>query len=164
MSQITAAQAGSQNRCAFLDMLAWSEGTVNDPVTQDRGYDVLVTGINGPQRFASYTAFPGIMVQVNHSGLFSSAAGRYQLLKHNYQYYSNLLKMYDFGPLTQDYIAIQQIRERNALPLIDAGNFSGAVDLCNNIWASLPGSPYGQPTHTMDIVQAQYVASGGTVC
>jgi muramidase (phage lysozyme) len=164
MSEITAAQAGSQNRCAFLDMLAWSEGTSTDPVTQDRGYDVLVTGINGPARFASYATFPDILVVVNSAGLESTAAGRYQLLNHNYQYYSAFLKLYDFGPLTQDLIALQQIRERGALPVIDAGNFAQAVQLCNNIWASLPGSPYGQPVHTIDVVQAQYVAAGGTLC
>lgn len=162
MSEITAAQAGGQNLCAFLDMLSWSEGTVTDPVTQDRGYDVLVTGINGPQRFDSYATFPDVLVEVNHNGLYSTAAGRYQLLEHNYQYYSAFLKLFDFGPLTQDLIALQQIRERQAIPVILQGNFTLAVQMCNTIWASLPGSPYGQPVHTMDDVLAQYTAAGGT--
>lgn len=36
-----------QNIAAFLDMLAVSEGTANHPLTKNRGYDVIVTGLDG---------------------------------------------------------------------------------------------------------------------
>lgn len=38
-----------QNIAAFLDMLAVSEGTANHPLTKNRGYDVIVTGLDGKQ-------------------------------------------------------------------------------------------------------------------
>ena len=34
----------NNQRKAFLDMLAWSEGTDNGPQTRNRGYDVIVGG------------------------------------------------------------------------------------------------------------------------
>lgn len=163
MPVISVTQSGGLNRNAFLDMLASSEGTSSDPVTQDDGYDVLVTGVNGPARFASYATFPNVLVKVNDAGLYSSAAGRYQLLNRWWVAYSSLLKLSDFSPLSQDLIALQQIRESRALPYIDAGNLTQAIALCNHIWASLTGSPYGQHTNSLDTLQAAYILNGGTV-
>lgn len=163
MPRITVAQAGSQNRIAFLDMLAASEGTATDPATQDDGYDVLVTGINGPARFTNYAAHPDILVVVNHTGLESTAAGRYQLLYRYWVAYQASMKLPDFGPISQDLIALQQIRERAALPFIDVGNFQKAVALCSNIWASLPGNDYRQHTNTLTDLESVYVAAGGTL-
>ena len=40
--------------------------------------------------------------------------------------------------------ALQQIKERGALPMIDRGDIVKAIDRCSNIWASLPGAGYGQ--------------------
>ena len=50
----------------------------------------------------------------------------------------------DFSPKSQDAVALQQIKERGALPMIDRGDIRQA-DCCSNIWASLPGAGYGQP-------------------
>ena len=36
-------------------------------------------------------------------------------------------------------MALQQIKERGALPMIDRGDIRQAIDRCSNIWASLPG-------------------------
>lgn len=163
MPRITPDQAGGTNRCAFLDMIGASEGTVSDPATQDDGYDVLVTGMNGPQRFASYADHPDILVVVNTSGLESTAAGRYQLLHRYWVAYKQQLNLPDFGPISQDLVALQQIRERGALPYIDSGEFAHSVLLCSNIWASLPGNGYGQHQNTVAMLQAQYQAAGGEV-
>lgn len=163
MPRITPDQAGGQNRCAFLDMLGFSEGTVSDPVTQDDGYDVLVTGMHGPQRFSSYASHPDVLVTVNTSGLQSTAAGRYQLLYRYWVAYKAQLNLPDFSPVSQDLIALQQIRERGALPYIDAGNFAHAVLLCSNIWASLPGNGYGQHQNQVAALQVAYQAAGGEV-
>ena len=44
-------------------------------------------------------------------------------------------------------LALQQIKERGALPMIDRGDIRQAIDRCSNIWASLPGAGYGQFEH-----------------
>ena len=41
-------------------------------------------------------------------------------------------------------MALQQIKERGALPMIDHGDIRQAIDRCSNIWASLPGAGYGR--------------------
>ena len=51
----------------------------------------------------------------------------------------------DFSPKSQDAVALQQIKERGALPMIDRGDIRQAIDRCSNIWASLPGA--GQFEH-----------------
>jgi muramidase (phage lysozyme) len=49
----------SPNLRAFLDMLAFSEGTATSPATKDRGYDVIVTGVDGkPEIMTSYSTHP----------------------------------------------------------------------------------------------------------
>lgn len=59
MAQITPQQAGGVNVVAFLDMLAWSEGTSTSPATKDRGYDVIVTGADRvPEVFTDYSVHP----------------------------------------------------------------------------------------------------------
>ena len=47
-------------------------------------------------------------------------------------------------------MALQQIKERGALPMIDRGDIRQAIDRCGNIWASLPGAGYGQFEHKAD--------------
>ena len=50
---------------------------------------------------------------------------------------------------SQDAVALQQIKERGALPMIDRGDIRQAIDRCSNIWASLPGAGYGQFEHML---------------
>ena len=68
----------------------------------------------------------------------------------------------DFSPKSQDTVALQQIKERGALPMIDRGDIRQAIDRCSNIWASLPGAGYGQFEHKADSLIAKFKA-GGTV-
>lgn len=160
MPTISVAQSGGLNRNAFLDMIAVSE--LSQPLIDatDNGYNVLVGATAAhPLTFPSYATHPNIF----NAALNSDAAGRYQLMHRWYQPYASLLKLSDFSPLTQDLIALQQIRESRALPYIDAGNFAQAVALCNHIWASLTGAPYGQHTNSLDMLQAAYILNGGTV-
>jgi len=163
MPRITAQAAGGQNVLAFLDMLAWSEGTSISKYTQDDGYDVIVGGINSPNTFTNYATHPNVLVTVNSVGLKSTAAGRYQLLYRFWLAYSSQLDLLDFGPVSQDRIAIQQITERLALPDIQAGRIAVAIGKCSNIWASLPGNAYGQRVHTVDDLVAHYIAAGGVM-
>jgi len=158
MPQITPEQAGGQNVCALLDTIAFTEGTDRPPQpTHDRGYDVLVGG----KLFASYARHPDILVRIS-SKLTSTAAGRYQILARQWAAYQPRLHLPDFGPLSQDLYAINQFREQGALPLILAGRLEEAIAKINDIWASLPGSPYGQPTVSMDEALGIYAMHDGT--
>lgn len=160
MAVITPQQAGGKNVVAFLDMIAFSEGTDNGRQrTNDHGYDVLVGG----GLFTGYADHPRQLVALPKLGIKSTAAGRYQLLSRYYDAYKKSLGLKDFSPLSQDLIAIQQIRERKALQLIQAGQFEQAVRQVSNIWASLPGAGYGQHEHKLDNLLAAYRKAGGTV-
>ena len=57
-------------------------------------------------------------------------------------------------------VALQQIKERGALPMIDRGDIRQAIDRCSNIWASLPGAGYGQFEHKADSLIAKIQRSG----
>ncbi|WP_395351078.1 glycoside hydrolase family 104 protein [Variovorax sp. UC122_21] len=156
------------NLSAFLDMLAVSEGTSTSPATKNNGYDVIVTGIDRvPEVFTDYSDHPFAKGRkskvINSKGLTSNASGRYQFMLKDWAHYRALLKLPDFGPQSQDKWAVQLIRERGALPLIDAGRFDEAVARVRNLWASLPGAGYGQPEHNLGQLRAAYLAAGGVV-
>lgn len=160
MPFISPQQAGGKNVCAFLDMIAYSEGTDNGRQrTNHNGYDVLVGG----GLFTGFADHPRKLVALPKLGIKSTAAGRYQLLSRYYDAYKKQLGLKDFSPLSQDLIAIQQIRERRALPLIQAGQFEQAVSQVRNIWASLPGAGYGQHEQKIANLLAAYRNAGGTV-
>lgn len=160
MPFISPQQAGGKNVCAFLDMIAYSEGTDNGRQrTNHNGYDVLVGG----GLFTGYADHPRKLVELPKLGIKSTAAGRYQLLSRYYDAYKKQLGLKDFSPLSQDLIAIQQIRERRALPLIQVGQFEQAVRQVRNIWASLPGAGYGQHEQKIANLLAAYRNAGGTV-
>lgn len=156
----------NSNRKAFLDMLAVSEGTSTSPATRNNGYDVIVTGVDGrPEIFTDYSTHPFAGGRpskvINRKGLTSNASGRYQFMLRDWRHYKALLNLADFGPVSQDLWALQLIRERSALPLIDGGQFVAAVQRCSNLWASLPGAGYGQPEHSMDKLRQAYLDAGG---
>lgn len=162
MARVTAEQAGGANRIALLDAIACSEigvGLMALPQCDD-GYAVLVGATaTDPMVFSSYAKHPNVY----NTKLGSTAAGRYQILYRWWTIYQKRLNLPDFSPVSQDLYALQQLRERRALPLIDAGDFAGAIAAANNIWASLPGSPYGQHTNNLADLQAAYVAAGGVL-
>lgn len=158
----------SKNLQAFLDTLAWSEGTSTSPATKCNGYDVIVTGVNGkPEIFTDFSDHPfnkgRPSKKINSKGLTSNASGRYQFMLKDWAHYKAQLNLSDFGPESQDKWAIQLIKERKALPDIEAGNIELAVSKCRNIWASLPGAGYGQREHSMDDLIARYKTAGGSV-
>ena len=59
-------------------------------------------------------------------------------------------------------MALQQIKERGALPMIDRGDIRQAIDRCSNIWA-YAGAGYGQFEHKADSLIAKFKEAGGTV-
>ena len=155
------------NRKAFLDMLAVSEGTSTSKVTKHNGYDVIVIGTDGKHElitdFSTHPFANGLRPSkvFNSKGETSSASGRYQFMKKDWNHYRDLLKLPDFGAESQDKWALQLIKECRALPAIDAGKFDEAVYLCRKIWASLPGAGYGQHENGIEKLRKAYVAAGG---
>jgi muramidase (phage lysozyme) len=159
----------STNLKAFLEMLAFSEGTSTSPATRCNGYDVIVTGADGRREvFSDFGDHPFAAgrpsKRINSKGLTSNASGRYQFMLRDWAHYRSTLSLPDFGPDSQDLWAIQLIRERRALSLVEAGRFAEAVAAVCNLWASLPGAGYkDQPMRKIEQLAAVYVASGGVI-
>ena len=144
------------NVAAFLDMLSFSEGTID---LGDDGYNKLV---NPAGFFTDYRTHPNVKVQVRKD-LVSTAAGRYQHLSKHWPHYRDQLGLPDFGPESQDTWAIQLIRERKALADVIDGRIAQAVPKCANIWASLPGAGYGQREHPLADLLAKFTEFGGVL-
>ncbi|WP_447902471.1 glycoside hydrolase family 24 protein [Pseudomonas serbica] len=168
MARLAESQAGSRNALAFLDMLAWAEGTSISPATAMNGYDVIVTGIDRqPELFRDFTDHPFARGRksklINSRGLTSNASGRYQQMLKDWPHYKALLRLTDFSPISQDLIALQHIRECRALPDVHQGRIETAIKKCRNIWASLPGAGYGQREHHIENLIKQFLLAGGTL-
>ena len=83
----------NNQRKAFLDMLAWSEGTDNGrQKTRNHGYDVIVGG----ELFTDYSDHPRKLVTLNPK-LKSTGAGRYQLLSRWWDAYRKQLGLKDLS-------------------------------------------------------------------
>jgi muramidase (phage lysozyme) len=156
---------------ALLDTIAHCEGTSTSPATKNDGYDVIVTGIDGkPEIFTSYDDHPFAIREPklirSDPPLHSTAAGRYQVLYRFWRIYEAKLGLTDFSPASQDAVALRQAKECGALAHLEQNNLAQAITSAGRIWASLPGSPYGQPTHTMEAAMALFHGSlaeqGGT--
>ena len=98
----------NNQRKAFLDMLAWSEGTDNGrQKTRNHGYDVIVGG----ELFTDYSDHPRNPVVTPNPNSNQQGAGRYQLLSRWWDAYRKQLGLKDFSPKSQDAVALQ-IKER----------------------------------------------------
>ena len=158
------------NVAAFLDLVACSEGTSkasfsrSAAISIDDGYDVIVAGVDGPEVFTDFSDHPFVhraakLIRASTAttdALFSTASGRYQVLCRYFESYKVSLGLPDFSPLSQDLVAIQQIRERGALPHVESGDIATAITLCSNIWASFPGNSYAQGGHSLTALVAQF--------
>jgi muramidase (phage lysozyme) len=92
----------------------------------------------------------------------STAAGAYQFLSRTWDECRSALALDNFGPASQDLAAVFLIKRRSALEHVIAGRLESAIAACSKEWASLPGSPYGQPVKTILQCRAVYEAAGGT--
>ena len=137
---------------ALLDTIAYTEGTAAS--CENDGYD---TGF-GYNCFASCASHPHIV----WSG--SSASGRYQFLDFTW----DGLGKSDFGPRNQDIAAMELVRRRGVtIPQdrpLDEEEFEAAMHKLSYEWASLPFSPYGQPTKSLEDTRAHYCAFAGCEC
>ena len=81
----------NNQRKAFLDMLAWSEGTDNGrQKTRNHGYDVIVGG-------GEFTGYKSLANLSRYLKLKSTGAGRYQLLSRWWDAYRKQLGLKDFS-------------------------------------------------------------------
>ena len=151
----------NNQRKAFLDMLAWSEELITDvrkPKSwlwrhcRREGNYLLITPITHSQtchakpktQISRRRTLPASFPLV---GCLPQAAWPERLLSENW-----------------DAVALQQIKERGALPMIDRGDIRQAIDRCSNIWASLPGAGYEfRFEHKADSLIAKFKEAGGTV-
>lgn len=140
---------------AFLATIRAGEGTADAG-----GYNRLFGG----NRFDSFADHPRLYITRTMGGkpITSSAAGAYQFLARTWDECAAALDLTDFAPPSQDLAAVYLIRRRGALGDVIAGRFGDAVRKCAREWASLPGSPYGQPTKTLAQAQQTYQRAGGT--
>ena len=145
----------NNQRKAFLDMLAWSEGLITD-VNQKSwlwrhcSESYLLINLISPRKLVTLNpklnrrrTLPASFPLV---GCLPQAAWPERLLSEK-----------------SGRQALQQIKERGALPMIDRGDIRQAIDRCSNIWASLPGAGYGQFEHKADSLIAKFKEAGGTV-
>ena len=148
----------NNQRKAFLDMLAWSEELITDVrKPRNHGYDVIVGG----ELFTDYSDHPRKLVHAKPKTQIS----RRRTLPASFRWWDahrKQLGLKDFSK-SQDAVALQQIKERGALPMIDRGDIRQAIDRCSNIWASLPGAGYGQFEHKADSLIAKFKEASGTV-
>lgn len=154
---------------AFLKMIRYAEGT-DGP----EGYHVTYGYEHYIRSFADHPAVTGewtgkrlpdaICIGARQQpGCKSTAAGAYQFTRPTWVEVKNRLSLPDFTPISQDMAAIEKIRERGALDLVKQGKFDEAVQQVNKEWASLPGSPYGQPVKTLAQVKQVYLNNGGNI-
>jgi muramidase (phage lysozyme) len=140
---------------AFLSLIAYSEGTSTSPITQNQGYDIIVSGVNGSNRFSDYSAHPFASgrppIEVVApgprfpEGLYSTASGRYQIILPTWKELAAQLKLPDFTPASQDAACIELLRQKGAAGCILANNIQQAIENCSGIWASFPDNQYDQP-------------------
>lgn len=138
------------NLGAFLWMIRCCEGTAGLD-----GYRTLYGG----KLFDSYADHPNIAVTAG--GYTSTAAGAYQILYRTWRDFIAAKGPHDFSPDSQDLCARWLIGRRGATADVEAGRLEEAIAKCNKEWASLPGSPYGQPVRDMAYCREKYRQAGG---
>jgi lysozyme len=147
----------SPNLNAFLAVIRHCEGTSGPD-----GYRTMVGG----GLFDSFADHPRVVKTGRFSNgkkWRSTAAGAYQFLSRTWDEAKKALDLPDFSPESQDRAAVWLIERRGALQAVEAGDLRRALSLCAKEWASLPGSPYGQPTHTYEECERVFIAAGGEV-
>lgn len=135
---------------AMLDTIAKAEGTGSS-------YNIQFGG----GRFSDLSDHPNEAITRKLGGkpITSTAAGRYQFLNRTWEGLEKQLGLSDFGAKNQDLGAIALMKSRGMIGKIQSGDIAGALTAGNREWASLPGSPYGQPTKKAEELITAYNAA-----
>ena len=110
--------------------------------------------------FTDYSDHPRKLVTLSPNS--NQQAPDAQLLSRWWDAYRKQLGLKDFSPKSQDAVALQQIKERGALPMIDHVDIRQAIDRCQQ-YRPLPGAGYGQFEHKADSLIAKFKEAGRTV-
>jgi muramidase (phage lysozyme) len=156
MAAVTAADLNHPNVQALLRVIRRGEGTADAG-----GYSRLFGG----GTFASYADHPRTKVTRTMRGkpITSSAAGAYQFLSSTWDETARLMRLGNFSPANQDMAAVGRIAARGALDDAKAGRFDVAIKKIAQEWASMPGSPYGQPVISLATARNVFADNGGTI-
>lgn len=136
------------NLAAFLEVIAACEG-----VSGPDGWRTLFGG----SLFESFDDHPRTKITAN--GYTSTAAGRYQILERTWDDFIKAAGPHKFDPEGQTACALWLINRRGATADAMAGHLEAAIEKCNKEWASLPGSPYGQPTRSLAYCRTVFAAA-----
>lgn len=150
MKSVDRSLLNNRNVRAMLAVIRRGEGTAGAA-----GYQTLYGG----GLFTSFADHP--RKAVTKWGITSTAAGAYQFLARVWDETRAAMNLPDFSPASQDLAALGRIAARGALPDVLAGRFEAAISKLNREWASLPGSPYGQGTISMETARTVFLAAGG---
>lgn len=141
----------SVRECALLSTIAYAEGT-------DERYDIIFS-------FETFTSYADHPRRTICSGAYcSDAAGRYQFLAMTWDWVAPKLDLSDFSPASQDLAALWLIDYRGVENIDSIDTYQEFVDAMYDLnleWASLPGSPYGQPTHSAEDLWVEYQYHAG---
>lgn len=138
---------GTKATRAVLSVIATAEGTGSS-------YNYIFSY----RKFSSYADHPRQVVC--SGGYCSDAAGRYQFLSTSWDETRRGLGVRDFTPESQDKGAVHRIQSfrgvREHATVLSRPAFERMIYKLNREWASLPGSPYGQPTKSMSTLWSVY--------
>lgn len=156
MGRVTAADVRHPNVRALLAVIRRGEGTADAA-----GYRRMFGG----ELFDSYADHPRKRITKTLGGkaITSTAAGAYQFLASTWDETARALGLQDFSPASQDLAAVGRIAARGALDDTKAGRLDAALPKIAKEWASMPGSPYGQPTISTAAAWATFANAGGVV-
>ena len=149
---------GAVNRYekALHESIAYAEGTKG---RQNDGYSITYAY----RTFTTCTRHPNM--RITAGGYTSTAAGRYQYLYRTWGDVSRGANLRSFEPENQEKAAAWSIRHRGVtVPTstqLTRAQFSVAMRKLSLEWASLPGSPYGQPRRTEASLWAEYCEALG---
>lgn len=156
MSRVTAQDVAHPNVRALLAVIRRGEGTAGP-----NGYRTLFGG----GLFEGYADHPRQRITRTLGGrpITSTAAGAYQFLSSTWDETRRIMGLTDFTPASQDRAAVGRIAARGALDDAKAGRLDVALRKIAREWASMPGSPYGQPVITEQTARTVYASAGGSI-
>lgn len=156
MAGITAQDMQNANVRAILRVIRKGEGTADDA-----GYSRLFGGA----AFSGFADHPrqSVTRPMGWKKITSTAAGAYQFLSSTWDETASVMGLKDFSPASQDRGAVGRIAARGALDDAKAGRFDVAMKKIAWEWASMPGSPYGQPVISLGAARQAFASAGGTL-
>lgn len=156
MRTVTAADVMHPNVRALVAVIRRGEGTAGPD-----GYRTLFGG----GLFTSFAWHPNqrITRPLGGRNITSTAAGAGQFLYSTWEETARIMGLKDFTPASQDRAIVGRIAARGALEDAKAGRFDVAVKKIASEWASMPGSPYGQPVISLATARGVFASAGGTI-